>query len=327
MRLFFNELSARVTAASSQEGREWMDIFVNAITALAVHKPVELIVINPSDKHWSFFAMELSKKYTLNNWLCDREVDRDIKTYFRKITTKTDIPDNIDDEVRNCFYLSEFLPSNKDYVNSCEDDARGLGLAYLLNTVAVSLTSEERWKIIRVPLRHIRYMSDGSEEEKDVEALNMSQACQKECISDIMLDIKQTRLKECPRNLIQNKEDCFPYLKFGMDINGHIANISENIYEQIIEKLIAMNNAVRDWQRTPHQQELILSNISKESQATMQQFGDQRKFCDSKGSLQIFELHTRIDRKYRIHLRIDNQKRSMEIGYIGKHLPTKNFSK
>ena len=326
MRLFFNELSARVTAASRHEGRVWMEGFVNAITSLSVHQPVELIAVKPSDKHWNFFTIELSKKYTLSDWLCDREVDRDIKAYFRIITTKTDIPDDIDDEVKDCFYLSEFLPSNRDYVNSCEDDACGLGLAYLLNTVAASLASEECWKTIRVPLRHIRLTPDGNEEE-DVESLNISQSSQAKCISDILLERDQTILKKNPEDFINSKERCFPHLKFGMDINNQITSLPLNICANIISELIFINNAVRDWRRTSNQSEPILLNISGEGETTMQKFGTQRLFRDSKGNIKTFELHAKVGSQYRIHLRIDKQERSIEIGYIGKHLPTKNFPK
>ena len=326
MRLFFNELSAKVKAASRHEGREWMNGFIHSITALAAHQPVELVAIKPSDKRWNFFAIELSKNYTLSNWLYDRKVDRDIKAYFQKITTKIDIPDDIDDEVKNCFYLSEFLPSNRDYANGCEDDACGLGLAYLLNTVAASLASEERWKIIRVPLRHVRLTPDGNEEE-DIESLNISQSSQAQCIFDILLERDQTILKENPQDFANSKERCFPHLKFGMDIDDQINSLSTDICKQVVIKLVSIDNAVRDWQCTPCQKDLTLSYISKETQATMRQFGEQRKFRDSKGNIKIFELHTRIDRKYRIHLRIDYRERSMEIGYIGKHLPTNKFPK
>lgn len=304
-----------------------MEIFVNAIISLAADQPVELIAVKSSNKDWSFFTIELSKTYTLNNWLSDREVDRDIKAYFLKITTKTDLLDNIEDEVKNCFYLSEFWPSNIDYVNGRKDDARGLGLAYLLNTVAVSLTSEECWKIVRVPLQHIRLTLNGNEEEKNVESLNISQSGQAKCVLDILLKRDQTILKNNPEDFMNSKRHCFPDLRFGLNINDQISKLPLKIYVQIIAKLILINDAVRDWRRTSNQLEPVLPNISGEGKTTMQKFGVQRRFDDSKGNLQAFELHAKVGSQYRIHFRIDKQEKSIEIGYIGKHLPTKNFPK
>ena len=58
---------------------------------------------------------------------------------------------------------------------------------------------------------------------------------------------------------------------------------------------------------------------------TVQQYGEKREFRNASGERNIFNLHAMIGSGYRIYFRIDKQNKSLEIGYIGKHLPTMKF--
>ena len=62
--------------------------------------------------------------------------------------------------------------------------------------------------------------------------------------------------------------------------------------------------------------------ITPETPQTMQRYGEARRFRGSDSQPKIFEEHVWVDRLFRIHLFRDFENRTMEIGYMGRHLPT-----
>ena len=116
----------------------------------------------------------------------------------------------------------------------------------------------------------------------------------------------------------------FPHLSFGLDVEGQIATLPADVLDPIITKLVVLDGAIRDWRRDgPKLPGLPM--IHPESEQTMQRYGAQRVFRSSNGKQATFRLHAMVGGAYRIHVRIDQRRRSLEIGYIGKHLPTARF--
>ena len=59
----------------------------------------------------------------------------------------------------------------------------------------------------------------------------------------------------------------------------------------------------------------------------MQAYGDMRRFRSADGKMATYEPHAMVGNRYRIHFRVDQLRKSFEIGYIGKHLPTATVPK
>ena len=312
----FNELSARVGAESRHEGGSRMDGLVDAVGMVMNGRPAELVSIGES----GLWGAELTSGYTVAQWFETARVER--RRLLLSIATKTEFPQEVDEATKNRFFLSEF--SLLDGVESQRGtEVRGLGAAFVLGGTAVSLPSEEQWRAMRIPLHHIWYDQSGSEQENCVTVLNLSERHQAEGVSDSLLEASQTGLKSSPISLAERKAECFPHLSFGRDVCSQIAKLPPALLPRVVAKLAELDDASRAWRRNAQRNRPVLPNCRRESEPTMQQFGDRRVFRDTKGEKRTYELHKNVGLEYRIHLRIVHEARGLEIGYIGEHLPTR----
>ena len=312
----FNELSARVRADTVVEGHERMSGLLTGVATIMNGQAAELICIGEN----VLWAAELAAGYTVSDWWAS--ADRDHKYLLQRIATKTDFPDDVGAALRDRFYLSEFLPA--DGGGRDRTDARGLGAAFLLDGIAVSLPSEERWKAIRIRLRHIWLDRRGTERERNVNVLNLAGSSDLERIGDALLENRQHSLVSEPSALSARKAECFPHLAFGRDVDGHLVKIPKAYLGNLIRKLILLDDAVRIWRRTRTMKSPIFSGCRRESEPTMDKYGHLRVFRDTQGTDQTYEPHCVFGR-YRIHFRVVHESRCIEIGYVGRHLPTQRF--
>ena len=309
-----------MVASSRHEGRDWMEGLMQASATLAGCQAVEIIAIGGCD----VFGMMLSDGYTLSDWLEDSEADRDQKLFFRRMTMKIGFDEDMDQAVMDRFYLSEFFVEARAETVRIAPEARGLGLAFLLDSVALSLPSEEHWRDFHVRLRHRWLEADGSEKERGVGVFNMSRADHGELIADELLRKEQAELRANPLSLADRMRDCFPHLNFGQDVSEQMVGLSADLRRLVIAKLTTLDGAVRDWRRGTTE-DPVLPKVHTESEPTMQQFGHLRRFRDADGRVEIFMLHAMVGSRHRIHFRIKEGEKSLEVGYVGVHLPTKKF--
>lgn len=311
MILVFNELSADEPARTRQVARGWMKDMLEAVAALAGDRAANLTAVDSFD----LYGMRLTTDYDLTGWLRDRAVDRDLRNFFWTISTKLDDLD-IGEAVRDRFHLSEFHVGNRV--------APGLGLAFLLGTVAVSLPSEERWRRVRIRLRYTWLENDGTERRRDVVAINVADRARAASAIDETSNQARAVLTASPALPADRKRACFPHLDFGPDVDEQLARVPVEMLHRIVAKLIVLDDAVRRWRRDAAESP-VLPKIHSESEPTMQQYGDRRVFRSASGAHETFRLHAMVGGRHRIHLRIDRRDRSVEIGYVGEHLPTVKF--
>ena len=310
--LVFNELSAHNLAPSRHQAREQTANLVRVMAAVARGQSTTLVSIRDFEIH----QVLLAEDYTVFQWSYDERVDRDLRNYFLKISTKMSFEQEASETVKEQFYLSEF--------HFQQQEAGGLGLAWLLKTTAVSLPFEEHWLRTHIPVRRKWIENTGTEREEDVKVLNLSDMTHIPVVFDELTEKAQGVLRDKPVKLAERKTDCFPHLTFGLDVDVQIAKLSVEISRMAIAKLIALDSAARNWRREKTE-EPALPKVHQESEATIQQYRNEREFRSASGEKKSFPLHAMIGNAYRIHLRIDKQNKSLEIGYIGEHLPTAKF--
>lgn len=316
LRFVFNELSARIPADTHDEGRRRMDDVVDALGVAMAGHPAELISVGEP----SIWEATLAPGCSVRDWWA--MADRDRRGFLGRIAGKTELPSEVSEALKERFYCSEFVPLGPNANDS--QDARGLGAAYLLDGIGVSLPSENQWRRVRIPLRHLWLDDNCCERQEDIEALNLSRRRQAEQLSEILLQRRQSGLEGGPQALITRKTQCFPHLSFGLDLDGHLAKLSGAHVSLVIRKFITLDEAVREWRRDSRMASPRLSGCRPESEPTMQQYGHQRIFRDAEGQNRTYELHISAGSQ-RIHLRILHQDRAIEIGYVGKHLDTVKF--
>ena len=314
MTLVFHELSAENRVHTKPEAADLMRSMVTAITSLAERRAPTLLTTESFD----LFGTLLTEGYSIGAWLQDPRADRDDRAFFLRITTKVTLDREVSAAVRDRFQLSEFHLGNVD--------ASGLGLSYLLRSVSISLNSHECWRHVRIPIRHIWLDEHTNLHEAEVVALNLADAEQAGTVTRKMASRAQADLAQSPQTLLMEIRPSFPHLSFGLDVEGQLRTLSVDVFQPIITKLIVLDGAIRNWRRDRSKLP-SLPMIHSESQRTMQEYGEHRMFRDSNGSRRSFKLHAMVGGAYRIHVRIDQRHRSLEVGYIGKHLATARFPK
>ena len=310
MKLVFNELSGSGANLTVHAARARMSNMVKAIAELAGVGSVTLAAV------CNFYEVMVAREYTVLRWLGDDNADRDMRAFLLRASAKIAFDSDISDAVRNRFYLAEF------HVGA--EEARGLGLAYLLDTVAVSLASEDRWRRTEVVVSHVWLAADASEQRQTVNVLNVSDSGDVESVRQHQLRRTQMELRSQPWKLVERRAVCFPHLEFGREVDEQMGALSGVVRDLVVRKLIVLDGIARDWRRSGADP-LTSPLVSRESEATMNEYGRERVFKTADGGTGTFEPHARVGTGHRIHIRLDYENRAMEVGYIGKHLPTKRF--
>lgn len=312
MTLVFNELSARSMARTTHDARERATNMVEAIAAIAGERAATLVTIDSFD----LYGAALADDYTIFHWLNDNAVERDLKTLLRTISTKITFDQDVSETVKDRFLLSDFRLDGRR--------ADGMGLAYLLATTAVSLRSAEWWGHVHIRLRYTWLDVDGVEHSKVVVALNIADRDQVDTVNDELLKRARDKLTRNPTGLADRRQECFPHLRFGSDVDGQLSVLPRDILDQLISKLIVLDGAVRDWRRDGSHSP-VLPKVHPESERTMQRYGDRRVFGDVDGIPKEYRPHVMVGDAHRIHFAVDHGNKTLEIGYIGRHLPTALF--
>lgn len=312
MTFVFNELSAVGTACTTHDARDRVATMVKAIATLAGDRSTKLMTIGSFD----LYSATLADGYTIYDWLTDPTTDRDLRELLWKISTKVAFDEDVPEAVKDRFYLSEFQLDDQE--------ARGLGLAYLLATAAVSVRSAEWWERVHIRLRHTWLDVDEVEHSHEIVSLNITDRDQADTVNDELLKWARDELTGNLTGLADRKQECFPYLQFGTDVDKQLSSLSRDTIEQVVGKLIVLDGAVRDWRRD-RTDALGPPKVNSESEPTMQQYRNRRIFRDVNGIPKEYRLHAMVGKSHRIHLAVDQGTKTLEIGYIGEHLPTVRF--
>jgi hypothetical protein len=157
LELVLNELSAGA-AADLLQGRERIETFVRLVGECAAAGFPKVLRVTRN-----FFQELLAPNYPIARWMSDRAVDRDTRVPLQTWSTKAPyIEDLLENELRNSADITEFMLGRTAVL--------GFAVAYLLDTLAVSFASHERWNRSRVELliRELDENGDISEEAVEV---------------------------------------------------------------------------------------------------------------------------------------------------------------
>jgi hypothetical protein len=127
-------------------------------------------------------------------------------------------------------------------------------------------------------------------------------------------------------NFWKLRDHAFPHLKFGLDVEDQIGSFSTVYFSLALKRLAELNDRARRW-REPSCNTFPegTTPITPESEQTMKRYAQTRNFRGHDGVIRTFEEHMWIDPGNRIHLIRHSTVRIVEVGYIGRHLPTINY--
>lgn len=287
--------------------------------AVAEGRSLEFVAV----RSCNIYDILVGPAYSVSDWLQDG--DRDLRKLFYKITTKVGLGEHVDSAVKDRFYASSFLVG-ADRGPGRLVEAPGLGLAHLLDGVAASLASDPLWCRPTVDICHVWLDGEEHEHTEDVEVVNVAQLADVVVVADKLYRQWQDDMKGrqgATGDGIRSIAKVFRHLAFGMDVEEQLGRLAADARRVIWNKLMEFDGAVREWRRggatTPS-----LPGVRSEGTATMDQFGESRIHRNRHGTERVYKLHVSAG-SCRIHFRVERKEKVVEVGYVGRHLPTKKF--
>jgi len=310
LEMVLNELSLHSPAPDVHIARQRMSTLLRTVR-IAIQNGVNRVLRT----HENFYGESLAAGYSIANWCNDSNVDREERRYFRSLATKApywaDLLLSADD-----VYLSEFQYNGTH--------AHGLGFAYLIEAMALSLCSEVQWDASHIEIEATRLGDDGNIFTEQVMVVHASQV---DHVQEHITWI-QNRLQTSVRDgidLWDRRESLFASLRFCDAINDQIQSLHTGnpLLRSVVRRLLELEHYCRGWVGGPFNAQQLPTKASPESQGTLQQFGRERTFLCPDGQERLFNWHVRLTPgAWRIHFFPEAQTRTIIIGYIGPHLPT-----
>lgn len=125
------------------------------------------------------------------------------------------------------------------------------------------------------------------------------------------------------RSFWERRGQAFPHLLFGEDVATQLQSFDATLLPLLFRRFAELDALALRW-KTENTDRLPADGpeVKPESQATMDNYGNLRRFRGADGAMRTFELHVWVDRGHRIHLYAHREQRQIEIGYVGPHLKT-----
>jgi len=309
LEMVLNELSLRIPADNIQAARQRMsDLITTAQTAAELG-------VNPILRtHSQFYATVLAPEYSLSDWLVDRNVDRE-KSRFILLSAKTPIlADLQNSEVEDRNLLSDFYFEG--------ESTEGLKIAYLLESLALSIQSKPQWEFSHLVLE-ATWLED--EETFNSETITVFHASKVEHIQEHTPWI-QNRLRTSVRDgidLWNRRSELFPSLIFCETVNQQLQNLGSGnpILRQAVKKLFELENYCKSWTSGSFNPDQLPSKVTPESESRLQKLKNKLTFVCPDGNERIFSLHVRMTPgAWRLHFSADLGPGKIIIGYIGSKI-------
>jgi len=136
--IILNELSLAPPAPDQLTARQCMFNFIQTVRGINSQTKSQSILRSQYD----FYSTVLASNYSLRQWLNDHGVVREERQFIRSLATKAPFSEDIRDSdeiysIENNSGVCEFRYQGKPAI--------GLSIAYMLNTIAISLLSEACW--------------------------------------------------------------------------------------------------------------------------------------------------------------------------------------
>ena len=188
--------------------------------------------------------------------------------------------------------------------------------------VLIGFPSEPRWDCDQLVVEFDELLPDGDLDKRSEEIDQLTRASHAASICDRHRSSIAEGIGNDPIRLWEKRQNVFPHIQFGLDVEQHLKREANHLL-QIIKKLKFLDQAGKEWAKTGGSMPPWGKSVSPESDSVMSNrvLRGQRYFRSQSSSKELFEWHTRFAGGGRIHLRFNAATRTIEIGYIGPHLP------
>lgn len=247
-----------------------------------------------------------------------KEGARDQYVFLLRLSQKVPLLTDVHQEIEDRFRMCE--------AHGCEamalpaEDGEPLVMCAIADGIAVGFPSVPVWEQDRITVTFDEMLSDGRIEEasETIDNLTRPAHAQSICVR-FRAELRQLT---SPAALWEVRETAFPNLKFGPDVEGHLAGLNRAHVQTVANKLASLDEAVSQWRDVGGPAPPWESKVTPESDSVMsnEKRREARRFRSYRGTRELFVWHARYGSGGRIHLRFDAKSREVEIGYVGEHL-------
>jgi len=314
--MVLNELSLEPIADCIEEARRRMQQLMQTgmrATALGIGRVLRT--------QQDISLVELAPGYPVVKWRNDNVVDIETRRRFRSLTTKSpfllDVPP---EEMRIANGLSDFEFEGKS--------AQGLGTAFLIDGLAVSLASHKQWDAKHIELTCCYVDDELQIQSKQVLATHASSE-QHVVDNSATITAWLSRRVLNGQDLWNRRGQIFSNLQFCEAIQRDVSTLtpSNPVMKLVLRKLFELEAYSKSWTSGLFEPAALL-NVSRESESTLSnaRLRKLREFVCPDGQTRLFDWHAKLSvNQWRIHFYPDGATRRVIVGYIGPHLPTTLF--
>lgn len=308
--LVFNELSLTPRLADANAARQAMEKFLTTITASRKGGIADSLRIPEN-----FFASFLADGYSIANWQYDQAVPKEKRQFLGILATKSPYLDGLlGDAVADRLDRSDFLFDNVQ--------AMGLGVAYLLDAVCISISSAPPWNAASITIR-FETIDETTAEISDhaVEVRHVSEP------DHVELHVAKRRIQQLDAinsgtALWVSCNEVFDRLRFCAEIETQMKSLTMGAggILLILRALRELQTVCEAWQSGAFDSRMI-PNTTRESEATLNQYSEERTFTKPDGVPEMFSWHIKRG-AFRIYFLPNAADHTCLVGYVGPHLRT-----
>lgn len=302
--MVLNELSLR-TANSVQTAKQWMLDLTETAQIATEHG-----VNNVLRVHSEFYTAEVATGYSVSDWLYDSSVDLEARLLLNAFITNGPLLDDLQDtQIEDRKLLSDFCHEEKA--------ANGLGFAFLLECLALSLRTEPKWEVSSLVVEATWLEDDNNLNSETVTVVHASRL---EHIHEHIAWI-QNRLSRGVRDgldLWNRRSELFPSLSFCETVSKQMQSLGNPILRQVVKRLFELEGYCKTWTSGSFNPDELPSKATPESETRLQKFRQKLTFKCPDGEKRIFSLHVRMTPgAWRLHFCVELGPGQIIIGYIG----------
>ncbi len=236
---------------------------------------------------------------------------RDSALFWLRLAQKLPLQKDLPESVKDRFLRSEpAAPVKSDALVLC---------AHLAG-IAISLPTAPIWLANQFTVMFNELLEDGIVESDEL--IDNLACCQH--ANDLVQRWQALALEHLtPENFWQQRTIAFPALIFGQDVQNHLTSQGGHGFWTILQKLADLNASAAAWKNAGGAAPNWKTKVTPESAERMKdaKFAASRKFKNAHGVTCLYEWHARFGASGRIHICFDATTKTVEVGYIGTHLP------